>query len=59
LAPTYNYLIKDGMRIKKVDVGSINEVVHGLGTPEDFHAFQNNPISHVEAKKIKITLNIN
>jgi bifunctional N-acetylglucosamine-1-phosphate-uridyltransferase/glucosamine-1-phosphate-acetyltransferase GlmU-like protein len=59
LAPTYNYLIKDGMRIKKVDVGSINEVVHGLGTPEDFYAFQNNPISHVEAKKIKIALNIN
>jgi NDP-sugar pyrophosphorylase family protein len=58
LAPTYNYLIKDGMRIKKVDVGSINEVVHGLGTPEDFHAFQNNPISSQEAYRIKTALKI-
>jgi bifunctional N-acetylglucosamine-1-phosphate-uridyltransferase/glucosamine-1-phosphate-acetyltransferase GlmU-like protein len=58
LAPTYNYLIKDGMRIKKVDVGSINEVVHGLGTPEDFHAFQNNPISSREAYRIKTALKI-
>jgi len=59
LAPTYNYLIKKEMIIKKVNIGPINEVVHGLGTPEDFHAFQNNPISHIEAAKIRIGLSIN
>ena len=59
LAPTYNYLIQENMRIKKIDVGPINEVVHGLGTPEDFHAFENNPISSQEAYKIKKALQIN
>jgi NDP-sugar pyrophosphorylase family protein len=59
LAPTYNYLIKEKMIIKKIDVGTINEVVHGLGTPEDFYAFKNNPISYKEAERIRTELKIN
>jgi len=58
LAPTYNNLIKNGKKIKKVDIGEVKKVVHGLGTPDDFQSFKDNPISLEEAQKIKIMLKI-
>jgi bifunctional N-acetylglucosamine-1-phosphate-uridyltransferase/glucosamine-1-phosphate-acetyltransferase GlmU-like protein len=58
LAPTYNNLIKNGKKIKKVDIGAVDKVVHGLGTPDDFQSFKINPISVEEAQKIKIRLKI-
>ena len=59
LAPTYNNLIKNSMKIKKVDIGAVDKVVHGLGTPDDFQSFMVNPISYQEVKKIKTKLHIN
>lgn len=58
LAPTYNNLIKNSKRIKKVDIGAVDKVVHGLGTPDDFQSFKVNPISLEAAQKIKIKLKI-
>jgi NDP-sugar pyrophosphorylase family protein len=59
LAPTYNNLIKNSMKIKKVDIGAVDKVVHGLGTPDDFQSFMVNPISYQEVQKIKTKLHIN
>ena len=39
IAPTFNYLINDRIKIKTFNVGSISESVHGLGTPEDLADF--------------------
>ena len=45
LAPTYNYLIKEGKIIKPCNAGEINKTIFGLGTPEDLEYFKNLPIS--------------
>jgi len=39
IAPTFNYLIVDKIKIKTFNVGKISESVHGLGTPEDLADF--------------------
>jgi dTDP-glucose pyrophosphorylase len=40
VAPVYNQLIAAGARIVTYDVGREGEGMHGLGTPEDYLAFQ-------------------
>jgi NDP-sugar pyrophosphorylase family protein len=40
VAPTYNYLVKNKMKIEAIKVGAINQSVHGLGTPEDLAQFK-------------------
>ena len=35
-----NYLIRNKMKIKPIKVGTINQTVHGLGTPEDLAEFK-------------------
>ena len=42
VAPTYNYLIKHGLKIETVHIGVHGEDVHGLGTPEDLNTFLEN-----------------
>ena len=39
VAPTYNYLIKNKMRIKPFHIGKVSDSVFGLGTPEDLEIF--------------------
>jgi len=39
VAPVYNYLISEGKKIKVIDLGKVSEVMHGLGTPEDYEKF--------------------
>lgn len=39
VAPSYNHLIAAGARVVTFDLGPISEVMHGLGTPEDYEAF--------------------
>jgi NDP-sugar pyrophosphorylase family protein len=39
IAPSYNYLIIDKVFIKTFHVGTFNESVYGLGTPEDLADF--------------------
>jgi NDP-sugar pyrophosphorylase family protein len=40
VAPTYNYLIRNKMKIEPIKVGTINQSVHGLGTPDDLAVFK-------------------
>jgi NDP-sugar pyrophosphorylase family protein len=39
VAPTYNYLIKNKMKIKPFHIGKVSDSVFGLGTPEDLEIF--------------------
>jgi NDP-sugar pyrophosphorylase family protein len=43
VAPTFNYLIKSGLKIETMHIGAHGEQVHGLGTPEDLNTFLENP----------------
>lgn len=45
VAPIYNYLIKRGCRIGVSNLGLTSQIMHGLGTPEDYKAFLRSPIS--------------
>lgn len=45
VAPTYNALIAEGMRIDYANVGRVEQDVHGLGTPEDLELFMRSPAS--------------
>ena len=40
LAPTYNYLIREGKVVKPFNVGEINKTIFGLGTPKDLEYFE-------------------
>lgn len=53
LAPTYNYLIEKRKIIKPMNVGEINKIIFGLGTPEDLENFERNKVSIRFANKIK------
>ena len=46
VAPTYNYLIRDGLRIGAFHIGNVENAVHGLGTPEDLDVFIANSNFH-------------
>jgi NDP-sugar pyrophosphorylase family protein len=39
VAPTYNYLVRNGKKIYVRDLGKAGTVMHGLGIPEDYEAF--------------------
>lgn len=45
LAPTYNYLIREGKVVKPFNVGEINKTIFGLGTPEDLEYFKKLAVS--------------
>lgn len=39
VAPSYNHIISEAGRVVKYDLGPISEVMHGLGTPDDYETF--------------------
>jgi NDP-sugar pyrophosphorylase family protein len=43
VAPSYGYLVAEGLSIGVFSVGNHGDSVHGLGTPEDLNAFIQNP----------------
>lgn len=45
VAPAYNYLIKEGLRIGIYNIGSEANGMYGLGTPSDLDKFLSLPIS--------------
>jgi NDP-sugar pyrophosphorylase family protein len=45
VAPTYNQLIEEGLSIGFENIGSVENGMFGLGTPEDLEAFIASPIS--------------
>ena len=52
LAPTYNYLIKSHPKVGHYNIGNVGTEMIGLGTSEDFRAFENNPLSATLAQEL-------
>jgi NDP-sugar pyrophosphorylase family protein len=55
VAPSYNHLISGGNKISTYDLGSINSLMHGMGTPKDYETFLRNPAS-IRAAKLSLGL---
>ena len=53
VAPTYNYIIEQGLRVEACLVGVLSKAVHGLGIPTDSESFLSNPESRSIAKRYK------
>ena len=45
VAPVYNLIIEDGLRIGFYNVGRLDAGMYGLGVPDDLNKFIANPIS--------------
>lgn len=45
VAPVYNEMIKDGKKVHCYDIGSVEDGMFGLGTPEDLEIFKTSPHS--------------
>ena len=45
VAPAYNEMISLGMKVGIYNIGSINDGMYGLGTPEDLQSFKSMDIS--------------
>ena len=45
VAPIYNQLIAEGLSIGFDNIGSVEDGMYGLGTPEDLEAFLASPVS--------------
>jgi dTDP-glucose pyrophosphorylase len=58
IAPTYNFMIRNGQSIVTKMIGSHGSEVFGLGTPEDLHRFIQLPVSYKESLTIRKRLNI-
>ncbi|MEI7685967.1 MAG: glycosyltransferase family 2 protein [Planctomycetota bacterium] len=46
VAPAYNYMIREGLRIGTYSVGSVGAGMYGLGIPTDLELFRSLPVSH-------------
>ena len=53
VAPTYNFMISQGLVIEAWQVGNHGEAVHGLGIPSDLISFLNHPKAQGFALEIK------
>lgn len=42
VAPVYNYMIENKLKVGYFNIGSVGKGMHGLGTPEDLEDFLNN-----------------
>jgi NDP-sugar pyrophosphorylase family protein len=51
VAPTYNYMIRDGLNVVPVEVDGNESVMYGLGTPEDLSLFMTSGLFLQMARK--------
>jgi len=58
IAPTYNFMIRNGQSIVTKMIGSHGSEVFGLDTPEDLHRFIQLPVSYKESLTSRKRLNI-
>ncbi len=58
VAPTYNYLIDQGLTVETYLVGAHGKAVHGLGIPVDLESFLKNPEARSIAKGFKRGLGV-
>jgi len=54
VAPVYNYLISDGQRVTTFDTGPVENVMFGLGVPQDYEFFLKQPQSKIAAEHAKL-----
>ncbi|MCL6707217.1 glycosyltransferase family 2 protein [Pseudomonas sp. R2.Fl] len=45
VAPVYNFMIEDGLKLGAFSIGSVDAGMYGLGIPEDLISFQKLPLS--------------
>ena len=53
VAPSYNYVIKQGHPVSVVNLGPVGTVMHGLGIPVDFESFLEKPVSRKAVARIQ------
>jgi len=53
VAPSYNYLLKDGHFVSTFNIGPHGKNVHGLGTPEDLNSFKGLHIFDSQSKLVE------
>lgn len=58
VAPTYNYLIEQGLKVETYLVGDHGKAVHGLGIPADLESFLNNQEAANIAKRYRRELSL-
>lgn len=58
VGPSYNYLIEKSAGISAINIGDLENHVHGLGTPEDLDTFMQNKQSFSFLNSVKENLNI-
>lgn len=47
VAPVYNEMISDGKKVRCFDIGSVEDGMYGLGTPEDLEIFRKTELSRL------------
>jgi NDP-sugar pyrophosphorylase family protein len=58
VAPTYNFIIGEGLKVETYLAGKHGEAVHGLGIPSDLASFLRLPISEKIAAEYKLKLGL-
>ncbi len=58
VAPTYNFMIGQGLTVETVLVGDHGVAVHGLGIPSDLASFLRIPIAEIISMEYKAKLSI-
>ena len=58
VAPSYNYLIHEKLRISGFNIGNVESHVHGLGTPEDLEIFIKNRELETYLESVKHNLHL-
>lgn len=58
VAPTYNFMIRQGLSVETVLVGDHGVAVHGLGIPSDLESFLRIPIAETISMEYKAKLGI-
>ncbi len=58
VAPSYSYLINNGSEVSPINIGDLENHVHGLGTPEDLDIFRKNERSAIFLGTVKNNLHL-
>ena len=58
VAPTYNFMLEQGLLVETIQVGDHGQAVHGLGTPEDLRLFLMSEQARRVAFNFKAMLNL-
>jgi NDP-sugar pyrophosphorylase family protein len=57
VAPSFNYLIEAGIQVRGINLGDYGDVVHGIGTPQDYSNFVKTSIAKTASTKMSECFN--